>query len=524
MQEINPLDTPHIPPEILKKIKRVLRDAKFVPPKTLGRLQYAFILIATLTYLIFEIAFSAKLLDVVSQSSTQEQIDQIERVGRLLSGIALTLVIWGSYTLPELAARRVSGRKLITRLGYVAVLCCLFSYAAQEVILRSIVSLSSAETRRQAAGLQMIAHSLEDGDEIFGGHTYDKASADQPSVMTYRALLPVIGLMSNLQIAPQAKIIEIFTQAAKDELGDSHAIYRDAYLPAMSDGLSPLYEGYQELNKRYENGLDEYERVRRQLWNEHGPYFISVSRRAHPGPTGGPTDSEMREFESEYLRGEREKIDRTYRDEMRKNFGERIVAGLTLYEFAGHPAIQNKIQRQMGIKDQSVSILPGLSQSSFETDVYQPLLFKAIVEAANDYIGSPSDYEVGGKLERVGAQAVKASYVTLIALTLSLLGSIVHVWKVMRYAIKVVNRGRRRQTLPIRKVMLFANLTVFLLLVFHLATTKSDFTAGPVFAASMEGVSQASTIVPAILIESAINAENILYPIAKTILTSLPSL
>ena len=527
MSKDDPFDLSHISKSEIKRRCGIVNDMVFAiraPRQTLYRKHYVFILIATLIYLIFEFAFSAKLLDVVSQSSSEAQIDQVERIGRLLSGIALTLVVWGSYTLPALVAQRATKPKMFKKMSIVAVACCLFSYAAQEIILRSIVATSSGDARKEAIGLQLIAHSLEDGDEIFNGHIYNGGDTNDPAAMSFRSLIPVIGLLSDLPIAPEAKIVDMFTQPTKDELGDASTLYRGAYLPAMDDGLSALYQGYRDIGAGYKNGVDEYERIRRQLWKDHGAYFISVSRRAHPGPTGGPNEAEMKEFESVYLRGERDKIERRYRNEMNENFGGPIVAGLSREVFATEPRIQEKIRSEMGIKNASVAILPGLSEAQFKQDVYQRLLDDGINDAAHEYLGRPQDYKAGGRLAREGARAIKGSYVTLIALSLSLLGSIVHVWKVIRFAIKVVNTGQSRHTLPIRKAMLFANLSVFLVLVFFLATVESELTSSLVFKIAMARIADISTYVPAVLIESVINAETTLYPIAKNILVNLPRL
>ncbi|WP_291750922.1 hypothetical protein [Candidatus Sulfuricurvum sp. RIFRC-1] len=48
----------------------------------------------TLLYLIFELSFSARLLDVAGGVSSQNDIDGIETYGRMLSGIAAGLFLF----------------------------------------------------------------------------------------------------------------------------------------------------------------------------------------------------------------------------------------------------------------------------------------------------------------------------------------------------------------------------------------------------------------------------------------------
>ena len=47
----------------------------------------------TLVYLLFELAFNARLLDVVGGTATQDQIHHIEIYGRSLSGAAVGLLV-----------------------------------------------------------------------------------------------------------------------------------------------------------------------------------------------------------------------------------------------------------------------------------------------------------------------------------------------------------------------------------------------------------------------------------------------
>ncbi len=47
----------------------------------------------TIAYLLFELAFSARLLDIAGGLSTRDELDAIEFAGKTLSGCALALLI-----------------------------------------------------------------------------------------------------------------------------------------------------------------------------------------------------------------------------------------------------------------------------------------------------------------------------------------------------------------------------------------------------------------------------------------------
>ena len=55
--------------------------------------QTLFVALLTAIYLCFELAFNARLLDVVGGAASNEQIHSIETFGRALSGVAVALLV-----------------------------------------------------------------------------------------------------------------------------------------------------------------------------------------------------------------------------------------------------------------------------------------------------------------------------------------------------------------------------------------------------------------------------------------------
>src|SRR6188472_2362451 len=53
---------------------------------------YVFLIVITSIYLVFELAFNARLLDVVGGNASMDDVHHIEVYGRTLSGIAAALV------------------------------------------------------------------------------------------------------------------------------------------------------------------------------------------------------------------------------------------------------------------------------------------------------------------------------------------------------------------------------------------------------------------------------------------------
>lgn len=54
-----------------------------------------FVTLATAIYLCIELAFNARLLDVIGGLASAEQLHNIESYGRAISGFAVALMLWG---------------------------------------------------------------------------------------------------------------------------------------------------------------------------------------------------------------------------------------------------------------------------------------------------------------------------------------------------------------------------------------------------------------------------------------------
>lgn len=99
------------------------------------------LLVALLTaiYLCFELAFNARLLDVVGGAASESQIHAIEHFGRSLSGIALALfVLQGLLTLKNFGAQGQAGRLVRHRnpwndCNHAGIFCGIHSFANEWV-------------------------------------------------------------------------------------------------------------------------------------------------------------------------------------------------------------------------------------------------------------------------------------------------------------------------------------------------------------------------------------------------------
>ncbi|MBK9445819.1 MAG: hypothetical protein IPO00_06870 [Betaproteobacteria bacterium] len=129
-----------------------------ITPKLSERRTAVIMLVLTVLYLLVEVGFNARLLDTVGGLASPDEIDSIEKYGRVISGVALTLFAWGHLIKKDLAAPK--SHSLSLKLGMALVVCCTLMYFVQEAIITGLVAASSNDTRARAVLLVPLTNIL----------------------------------------------------------------------------------------------------------------------------------------------------------------------------------------------------------------------------------------------------------------------------------------------------------------------------------------------------------------------------
>lgn len=114
---------------------------------------------ATAAYLTVELAFNARLLDVVGGGASSEEIDRIEVWGRMISGFAAALVFWPRW----IKAATALGASLaghLWKLVWCSTIAIVVMYAGQEALLRWLVDKSTEQQLRDAQHLVLLQSGL----------------------------------------------------------------------------------------------------------------------------------------------------------------------------------------------------------------------------------------------------------------------------------------------------------------------------------------------------------------------------
>lgn len=114
---------------------------------------------ATTAYLVVELAFNARLLDVVGGGATAEEIERIEVWGRMISGFAAALVFWPRW-IKIAAARGATLGSHLWKLAWCSAIAIVAMYAGQESLLRWLVDKSGEQQLRDAQHLVLLQSGL----------------------------------------------------------------------------------------------------------------------------------------------------------------------------------------------------------------------------------------------------------------------------------------------------------------------------------------------------------------------------
>lgn len=401
------------------------------------------IVIAALTaiYLCFELAFNARLLDVVGGAPSSDQLHQIEVYGRALSGVAVALVV-----LQLMLARRA--RSANGRPGLVAIaLCCALAgglvYASLQKLVTHLVDSSSAEFRRTSLNIVLVQRALVSGSAQLDG-------LDEPTLFSRpegKAFLALFPVMASSIDRLDEKILGAKTELLARQIGEGLG------------GPAGYYRKYSEAVEETHAQWVRYQRaptaasiegdIERQQDKAWADYLAEIGRR-------GWTPSSVPFYAQRQVRSKvRAKVavpadwalndEATFRDavaaQVRRRAkaadgvttsqGRRIPPGLSWPAFFSHGAVQAELTTQLNLPA-SVQLQAAYSSGSeFESEVFRPAIMRLARQQAQRYDEPAHTFADGKRNASAGLDAARAAIIPPVALFFSLMGAIGHLAKLV---------------------------------------------------------------------------------------------
>jgi len=429
----------------------------------------------TLTYLLCELAFNSRLLDLVGSVSTADEVHNMERYGRTLTAIAAALLAL-QFSLMGLVRLKKKGVWLTAKASTALVLLiCLITgtvtWHAVEWVIERQVTKSTGEFRQMSLLAQLYQHALIEGQQTLEGIPLDSGGGQaqtwtSPSGKAFLATLPVL-------LSSSDRYRKLLERDAEQNLRDNISAreggvrgYYELWLQARGEvhkQFVAYYNDEMDISEtvrleqarawqRYERSL---EAKRLKTWNVPRRYYATVRKqvRGQGVPvTNDWSPSDRTGFNAAVAKAARQKY-----------LAQRTVVykGVTLPKrldwgvFFRLDVIQKELREKLRLPANTlVRVEYPLNDKlkQFALELHTPHLNEAVKQQLPELRAAVSSYSAGGSNEKLGEDAARAVIVPPIALIFSLVGALTHLAKLLYLVLVPLTATllTRRPSRPVR--------------------------------------------------------------------------
>ena len=318
--------------------------------ETLQRYPAYVIPLATLTaaFLVVDLAFAARLLDTAGGSISEQQLGALEAWGWGLGGVALMLLVWGSFILPRGSRNEWPMR----RNGIAFVLSTIVSletvYLVGPALTGRLEDRATAMERQCAVQLRVLAVARQE----------NAAPITPPAIQSVILSAPYMGFScDSLPPASRNGLREAMQGMVSRRIGTAEQVYDNVFIPSVRS-LRDAYNDYVVAQLRLVADIRAIPDQQAQAWQrfldrlaQAGLSPTRVPRRDWPriaaeaGDMGvqvpsdwNPGDQPM--FMEAVATASRKTADAWYNDFVVKHFQEALPPGLDWNGFCSQPSIQ----------------------------------------------------------------------------------------------------------------------------------------------------------------------------------------
>lgn len=508
--------------------RKMFREIKeVISGPSMGPKHYLFLFLVTGAYLLFELAFNARLLDVVGTTLDHDAVEQIEWFGRLISGLALTLVFW-----PKILKKSVKKYRgqfsTGFRLSVTLIICCAASYWIQEGILQGITATSNPAQRRAAATLVTLTDAVHSEEVALDGLSMEEVDLSSPEGKTFLAILPALALSTdNLEDKTENELAEVIRRLADSKIGGPEGLFNDAYLVSEAR-IKEAFNGYLKLAEPFDKLVQavpgEQAKAYREYRNSLGRYtpytlpkvyYKRVRRKLSQKGLSLPYDWDPRDKAGFYKAVENKVLsyhDDLYENKMYTEFGYHLPSDLTFEEFTQHPRVQADWRKSMEIIGE-YPLRANWSFEQFRDQMYAPWMRDLVATEVSKLLAPVETFAAGGENEVLGLDAIRAAYVPLIAFIFSTIGALVHTFKTVWFG----SLAAVRQKILATPILAGFATAVIGLWVVPAATTTNGVSQSLLFTKLEQDTAEKAGIGLAFAIRSLVQAQTEFYPISEGI-------
>lgn len=430
----------------------------------------------TAVYLTVEVPFSARLLDVMGSSPTMDDIGDIEKFGRVLTGCAVAIAVMGWYFARahrpwdiQFARTDTERLEVIQRMYYsrrprfgrtvgkafaIGAACVGATYLALDRIAEAIGDYSTGDARKGAFQSILAKNSIAAGrvsDESL--RTLDASSL--PAWKAFVSVAPALDRNGGLLALAGVDAETLRRDEAIRRLGTPEEL-RVRLNEAVIPQLENAYDQYRTGQRKYADAARRAEAEIVKRWNEYATWYrrnvrgnpmryvtrIRQELRGRGVPVRDDWHPTDRKGFEEALRG------RLYRTinfefdqtiERHLGWGAKVSPHLRSFnEFVRQEAVQRKIRSMAGLPPGIGIIRPSMTPDEFRKEIYLPAIDGVISELTNMFMAPPGDFATGGRYQEEGRKAAQMASIPALAILLSLAGALLHICKVSGFLTQLV--------------------------------------------------------------------------------------
>lgn len=404
--------------------------------------QTLYVAVLTAIYLCFELAFNARLLDVVGSAASTDQIHSIEVFGRALSGVAVALLVL--QFLLGMRNRLCTGSPDVFEMVFWCLCAGALVYFLLQLLVNHLVERSSAEFRRTSLNLVLVQRALVDGSVELDGLGDDPGLFAKPAGKAFLAMFPVMAVSVD-QL--DEKISDAKPQMISRQISERFegaGGFHKKYLEAV-DKTAEQWKQYQRIPSA-QALVDRVAREQDAAWNK---YISDLGRRgwtpssvpAHARNTvrrqvmksAGVSNqwnlTDEASFRAAVERKVRRKAGNPKGSAGLMVKGQRIPPGLSWPAFFAHNAVQAELREALNLPKHVRLKHDYASIVEFDREVFSPMVLDTARRELARYDAPAESFQARGDNVRAGVDAARAAIVPPLALFFSLLGAVGHLAK-----------------------------------------------------------------------------------------------
>jgi hypothetical protein len=400
----------------------------------------------TVAFLAVELAFTSRLLDAIGNTISERQLAGLAAWGWVLTGIALTLLVWGSFILPRAYRKEWPARRSAAALLLTALVCCETVYLVGPGLTGLSVDRMTAQERRCAVQLRVLAIARQD----------DAVPTAPPGVQWAIIRAPFAGLAcAGLPAASRDGLGEALQGMVARQQGTADQVYNNIFIPSVRS-LRDAYNEYVAAQLRLVADIRAIPDQQSQAWQRHVDRLARagqspttrIPRRDWPriaadvremgvqvSPDWNPGDQAA--FNDAVAMASRKTADAAYVDFVVKHFQQALPPGLDWDGFCGQPPIQAR-WRALIDAPADTNLSPNMGFPAFRQTVYDPRVDRLVQPRLNDLLDSPDRFAPDGSWGQAGRAAAYWVIVPSLLFTVALVCILWHAARLFDLACSIL--------------------------------------------------------------------------------------